>query len=98
MIIYHIANNIDWERAQSAGSYECESLHSEGFIHLSTESQLQESLNIYFKGKTDITILELDTDKIKGTLKWELSESRGEEFPHLYNPLNVSAVISTKSV
>tara|TARA_B100001971_G_scaffold215192_1_gene259765 strand:- start:19221 stop:19517 length:297 start_codon:yes stop_codon:yes gene_type:complete len=97
MLIYHIANNTDWERAQAAGSYECESLHAEGFIHLSTKSQLEESLNIYFKDRTDITILELDSDKIKGTLKWEHSKERGEDFPHLYNPLNVSAVVSAKA-
>ena len=98
MIIYHIANNSHWELAQNAGSYSCESLSTEGFIHLSTESQLNESLAIYFKGRTDITILEIETDKVEGDLKWEHSESRGEDFPHLYNPLNLSAVTKTRTV
>lgn len=98
MIIYHIANNSDWELAQNAGSYSCESLSTEGFIHLSTESQLKESLEIYFKGRTDITILEIETDNIEGDLKWEHSQSRGEDFPHLYNPLNLSAVTKTRTV
>lgn len=94
MIIYHIANNSDWELAQNAGSYHCESLDSEGFIHLSTKSQLLESLDIYFKDKTDIKILEIETDKLDGELKWEHSPSRNEDFPHLYNELNLSAVIN----
>jgi uncharacterized protein (DUF952 family) len=97
MIIYHIANNNDWKLAQKAGFYRCESLDSEGFIHLSTKSQLIESLNIYFKDREDITILEIETEKIEGDLKWEHSPSRNEDFPHLYNNLNLSAVIAVKN-
>jgi uncharacterized protein (DUF952 family) len=97
MIIYHIANNTDWELAEKAGSYHCESLDTEGFIHLSTKSQLMESLNIYFKDREDIKILEIETDKIEGDLKWEHSPSRNEDFPHLYNNLNLSAVIAVKN-
>jgi len=95
MIIYHIANNTDWESAKNADSYSCESLKTEGFIHLSTKYQLLESLSIYFKDRKDITILEIESDLLEGKLLWERNELRNEDFPHLYNPMNLNAVKRT---
>jgi len=93
MIIYHITPTADWNKALMNGFYEAASLHTEGFIHCSTEAQVQGVLDRYFQGHEQILKLVIETDKLTSPLKFELAPSVNEEFPHIYGPLNLEAVI-----
>jgi uncharacterized protein (DUF952 family) len=67
---------------------------ADGYIHLSTEDQLQGTLEKHFAGQADLIIAEIDLAAFGDTLKWEVSRG-GALFPHLYAPLPLSAVRAT---
>jgi uncharacterized protein (DUF952 family) len=78
----------------SIGKYEAPSLHSEGFIHLSKQNQVSGVLERYYKGVSDLVLLHVDETLLSAELKYELSPSVNEEFPHLFGALNVEAVVN----
>jgi uncharacterized protein (DUF952 family) len=95
-IIYHLINQADWEAAKSVAEYRAESLAAEGFIHCSQdEAQLLRVANRLFAGREDMLALEVDTDRLTSPVKREPSRS-GEIYPHIYGPLNTSAVVRVR--
>jgi uncharacterized protein (DUF952 family) len=98
MIIYHIATAGEWKQALFNGFYEAASLKTEGFIHCSTDTQVRGVLDRYFKDRTGLLKLVIDTDKLTDELKFELAPSVNEEFPHVYGPINLDAVIGVLDV
>lgn len=92
-MIYHVTTAKEWKVAQEKGFYEAASLATEGFIHNSTENQVAGVLQRYFAGKTDLIKLVIDPAKLTHELKYELAPSLGEEFPHIYGPINLDAVV-----
>jgi uncharacterized protein (DUF952 family) len=97
--IYHVTTATEWARAQEVGFYEAASLPVEGFIHASAdERQVQGVLQRYFAGQKDLVKLTIDPSKLKHELKWELAPSVNEEFPHIYGPLNLDAVIAVEKI
>jgi uncharacterized protein (DUF952 family) len=98
-LIYHITTVEEWVAAKASGSYTAPSLASEGFIHCSKdERQTTGVLQRYFSGKTGLVKLIIDTDNLKSELHYELAPSVGEEFPHIYGPLNTDAIIGVETV
>jgi len=93
--ILHVATERDWERAQRAGIYAPESLAREGFIHCSTDAQLERTLALHFAGRTDLMLLVLSTEHLGESLRWdEPAPSRAGEgaFPHVYGPIPIEAI------
>ncbi|MFT3824580.1 MAG: DUF952 domain-containing protein [Chitinophagaceae bacterium] len=96
--IYHITTAAEWNQAKNTGSYEAVSLKEEGFIHCSEDRQVASVLERYFAGKTDLVKLSIDTTKLDGKLIYEWSPSIADTFPHVYGPINVSAVTAVETV
>jgi uncharacterized protein (DUF952 family) len=98
-MIFKIATVADWREAERVGRFEG-SAHdkADGFIHFSTASQLKETLARYYAGANDILLIAVDATQLGAALKWEHAPSRGEDFPHLYGALPVSAVKWTHAV
>lgn len=95
--IYHVTTGAEWEKAQQQGFYEAASLPLEGFIHASAdERQVQGVLQRYFAGQAGLVKLTIDTARLTHELKWELAPSVNEEFPHIYGPLNLDAVVQVE--
>ncbi|MEO7923927.1 MAG: DUF952 domain-containing protein [Chitinophagaceae bacterium] len=94
-IIYHVTSNNDWNAARQKGFYEHPSLNAEGFIHCSQDHQVAAVLERYFAGKTDLIKLVIDTDKLTSKYVFDWSPSAADTFPHIYGPINTSAVIDT---
>ncbi len=69
---------------------------ADGYIHLSTAEQLNETLSKHFAGQTELVIAEVDIAGFGHALKWEVSRG-GALFPHLYCPLPMNAVISSSA-
>jgi uncharacterized protein (DUF952 family) len=67
---------------------------ADGYIHLSTADQLEETLAKHFAGQADLIIAEIDLSGFGDALKWEVARG-GALFPHLYAPLPMSAVKGT---
>lgn len=96
--IYHITTKAEWDAASRSGIYEAASLKNEGFIHCSQEEQIPGVLERYFKGKSDLVKLVIDTDKLTSRWLYEWSPSTADTFPHIYGPINTSAVVAVAQV
>lgn len=89
-----------WEESQKEGFYRHSTINSKlsevGFIHATKPSQVTNMLNRNFRDRDDILLLVIDPDKIEAQVKYEksLSGTPGE-FPHIYGPLNIDAVLKT---
>ena len=90
-IIMHIAERVAWEAARRSGAYRGDSLDREGFIHCSTPSQVLRVANAFYAGRQDLVLLSIDAARVQPELRYE-GDGRGECFPHIYGPLNISAV------
>jgi len=66
---------------------------ADGFIHLSTATQLGETIAKHFAGQTDIQIAAIDLAALGGAVKWEPSRG-GQLFPHVYAPITLDVVIA----
>jgi uncharacterized protein (DUF952 family) len=92
-LIYHVTTRQEWDAAKEKGYYTAPSLETEGFIHCSETQQISGVLRRYYKGRKDLIKLVIDTQKLKSPLKYELAPSVNENFPHVYGPINLDAVI-----
>ncbi len=90
-IIFHITRSQQWEQAKQVQSYRGDTLDSEGFIHCSTLPQVLKSAKKFFVGQTGLLLLWIDSDKVQAEIKYEYAA--GENYPHIYGPLNVDAVL-----
>lgn len=97
-IIYKISPLQEWSEAEKAGTY-TGSPHDlrDGFIHFSTESQLQGTFEKHFHGQDNLLLIAIDESRIAENLKYEPSRG-GELFPHLYGQLPLDAVMWAKPV
>ena len=89
--IVHICKREAWQSAQELGEYRAASLESEGFIHCSKPEQVLDVANRYYAGESDLVLLWIQPGVFTPEIRWEVAEN-GEVYPHLYGPLNTSAV------
>jgi len=100
-VILHLTNSANWIEAQQQGFITAPSLATEGFIHCSTEHQMRDVANKYYRGATDMVLVHIDPVTLASPLKWEPpahidgSPSLPNEplFPHIYGVINLDAVI-----
>lgn len=100
-MILHLTNSANWIEAQRQGFITAPSLAAEGFIHCSTEHQMRDVANKYYRGATDMVLVHIDPATLTSPLKWEPpahidgSPSLLDEphFPHIYGVINLDAVI-----
>jgi len=100
-MILHITSRREWAEAQTRGEYSAPSLQTEGFIHCSTENQVLHVANAFYAGRTDLVLLKLNEAPLKPELKWEPPAgspapgiSNSDQFPHIFGPINLTAVAS----
>lgn len=94
--VFHIVSKDDWATYSSGDSYSPASLKTEGFIHMSTRDQVIGSADLFFKGRVDLLLLEVEIFKSDQNLKWEPaadgSVPKETLFPHYYSKLPIDAV------
>lgn len=98
--IFHIATAADWTAALASGGYTTStmgrSLVEEGFIHASRADQWQGVRSRYYADVTEpLVLLVIDTDRLTSPVVEEAAGDSGETFPHVYGPINPSAVVQT---
>lgn len=64
---------------------------ADGYIHLSTAEQLEETLVKHYAGQSNLTILSVDLARLGDSVLWEPSRG-GQLFPHIYGSLPMAAV------
>jgi uncharacterized protein (DUF952 family) len=88
---YKILTADQWALFQSDGIFHGAPVDvADGYIHMSTIDQLDETRAKYFAGQSHLTTLEVDLTRFGDGLKWEVSRG-GALFPHLYATLPIAA-------
>lgn len=91
-LVYKICSRAAWDAAEQAGVYRGSADdRRDGFIHLSTASQVPGTAAKYFRGQKDLVLVAVDASTVSANLRYEPSRG-GESFPHLYADLAVAAV------
>lgn len=96
---YKVLKPDEWAEASSTGKIITYLDKRDGFIHLSTASQLAATLSFYFQDFEEVILLQLDLDKInKDKLLYEepypKEGKRKSPFPHLYSELMTDQIVN----
>ena len=90
--LYKILPALLWREAEHAGRFRGSAVDvKDGFIHLSTAAQVEETAAKHFTGQSDLLLVSVDAGALGTALKWESSRG-GALFPHLYGELALAAV------
>jgi len=90
--IFHIATPVDAVRLERAGSLSPASLATEGFVHCSMAASVVRTTERHLNEVDDLVLIELATDKLDDEIRWP-EVYPGEQFPHLYGPIPLAAVV-----
>lgn len=94
---YKILTAEQWAQFKADGVFHGAPIDvADGYIHMSTADQLDETLAKHFAGQVGLVIAEVDLGNLGEALKWETSRG-GAFFPHLYAPLPMATVVGTRS-
>ena len=95
-LAYKILTADQWALFQSDGVFTGAPVDlADGYIHMSTADQLDETLAKHFAGQTGLVIATIDLTQLTDALKWEISRG-GARFPHYYGALPMAAVVETR--
>ncbi len=91
-LIYKICPTPLWAQAQAEGVFAGAPVdHADGYIHFSTAEQARETAAKHFAGQKNLKLVAVEAAALGEALKWEPSRG-GALFPHLYAPLQLTAV------
>ncbi len=104
--LWHIARTRDWEDALAAGEYRVSTrgrtLAEEGFIHASYPHHVGAVARLLYADDPEpLVIVEIDRTVLAAhgvVVRTESVPGSQQRFPHLYGPLPVAAVVSTRPV
>ena len=92
-ILYKIMSAAEWQAAQARGTFEGSAVDlKDGFIHLSTGTQMRETVARHFAGQDGLVLVGFN-EKDLANLTWEPSRG-GDLFPHVYAVINTSLAVS----
>ncbi len=92
--LYHLIDEKDWNALKGQTQYSPQSLLKEGFIHLSFLRQLPGVVARFYSTRQDLLVLVIDRKKLQSQILLESADN--DQFPHLYGPLNLDAVIEVQ--
>jgi uncharacterized protein (DUF952 family) len=94
---FKIVDAAEWDAARATGAYRGSAVDlADGYIHLSTADQLEETARRHYAGRRNLRLLEIDLDRLDA-VKWEPSRG-GALFPHQYGDLPVGAVLNDRAM
>ena len=92
-LVMKIATPEQWASATQAGVFAGTESDTEGFIHLSSLTQVARTANKWYAGRRGLVLLAISPSNLRAELCWE-PNAQGELFPHAYGPINLDAVVS----
>lgn len=93
-IAYKVLAADEWA-ALSAGAFQGAPIDkADGFIHLSTASQITETVDRHYSGQEGLVIAAIDLAVLGDAVRWETSRN-GQLFPHVYGHLKPQSVIAS---
>ena len=96
--VYRVMLNNEWDEFKKKKKFFGNKLDiKSGFIHLSTKSQIKNTIEKYYKNEDSVIIFKINVKDIAKNLKWEISRNN-QLFPHLYGFINFIDVKKTKLI
>ncbi len=96
--VYRVMLNNEWDEFKKKKKFFGNKLDIQsGFIHLSTKSQIKNTIEKYYKNEDSIIVFKINVKDIAKNLKWEISRNN-QLFPHLYGFINFIDVKKTKLI
>jgi uncharacterized protein (DUF952 family) len=93
-LAYKVLTDEQMEQLEADGTFAGAPVDLEdGYIHLSTSDQLDETIAKHFSGQQNLHLVAVDLAVLGDLVKWEPSRG-GALFPHIYAALPLSAVIA----
>jgi uncharacterized protein (DUF952 family) len=97
MFIY-TATPGEWKDIQTRTAFHDARFLKEGFIHCSYPEQTLRVLNKHYRKEKTVLLLVIDPGKLAVPWTSEDLKNRGEAFPHVYGPINLSAVVASHDI
>ena len=92
--VFKVLTADQWAQFQADGIFHGAPIDvADGYIHMSTADQLEETISKYFAGEPGLVVAGICLSGFGDALKWEASRG-GALFPHLYEPIPRAAVVS----
>ena len=90
--VYKVCDISLWQDAERTGVFTGAEIDlSDGYIHLSSADQLQDTLARHFAGRGGLVLLTVDCQQLD--IIWEAARG-GVLFPHLYDVLPLCCVVA----
>lgn len=97
LVAYKILTAPEWEEFQRDQIFNGSQVDvADGYIHLSTAEQLEETLEKHYTGQSNLTIATVNLTVVGDDLRWETSRG-GQLFPHVYGHLPMQAITASIS-
>ena len=91
-VAYKIIDVAEWREAVAEGAYAGSAVDlADGYIHLSSAAQLEDTARKHYAGRDNLMLLTVDLATLGEAVVWEPSRG-GDLFPHIYGDLPVKAV------
>jgi uncharacterized protein (DUF952 family) len=91
-MLFHLISAARWSTALAAGTYRPDG----DFIHLSLDRQWPLVRERFYRDVADLVLLVIDPARLTSPVVYEAAD--GDEFPHLYGPLDLDAVIEVRAL
>jgi uncharacterized protein (DUF952 family) len=92
--IVHLTTRDAWEGA--AATYVPPAFEEDGFVHCSAPHQVAAVAEARFAGRDDLLLLTIDPARLGAPVVWEDLADEGRTFPHVYGPIERSAVLEVR--
>lgn len=94
-MIVHLCARSVWESVTDV--YTADSLATEGFVHCSDPEWVHVPATLFYRGRTDLVLLEIDPARLDSPVVREDGsppDPSGRQFPHVYGPVAAAAVVA----
>ena len=90
--VYKVLTLEEWEEASKIGQIVTALDQCDGFVHLSSATQLNMTLSLYFLKEEKVILLQINEGDIIEGLTYEYADKRGGEFAHFYGELRTDKI------
>ena len=90
--VYKVLTLGEWEESSKIGQIVTALDQQDGFVHLSSATQLNMTLSLYFLKEEKVILLQINEGDIIEGLTYEYADKRGGEFAHFYGELSTDKI------
>ena len=93
--VYKVLTLGEWEESSKIGQIVTALDQQDGFVHLSSATQLNMTLSLYFSKEEKVILLQINESDIIEGLTYEYADKRGGEFAHFYGELSTDKILQS---